>query len=658
MSRSHDSRKRPGKLNGQPGQDARRHPGGPEVPGPEPGSEAAGTAREAELRGLAKEVAWLARFPSENPNPVLRVSADGAMLYSNRASAPLLDTWQCGDGRPLPDPWRHVARDALSSGGNRQAEVECRDRVFSLTFAPVVDYGYVNVYALDVTERKQAAESLREAKKELERRVQQRTVELSRTVEDLQSEVADRIGAEEALRRSEGRLAEAQRIAHVGNWDWDIVHNDLWWSDEIYRIFGLAPHEFQATYDAFLATVHPDDVESVKRSVDEALHERKPYSIDHRIVLPDGTERIVHERAVATFDADGNAVRMQGTVQDITERKRAQRAGEAERRRLFAVLNMLPGFVSLITRDYTIEFANHVYRDSFGEPGDRTCHTIQSDRDEPCKDCPVEDVFETGRQTDWEWNSAAGRTYHVWGYPFSDSDGTAMVLQLGIDITERKKLEKEVLEISETERRRIGRDLHDTLGQTLTGLVFLIQGLARKSADHFPEDAATADQTVELVKEAIGQVRSMAKGLDPVSLSSGGLDAGLGDLADNVERLFGLSCRFVCEDDIAIEEAAVATQMYYIAQEAVNNAVKHARATHIRIRMERNDEGISLAVEDDGVGVRDGRDEGKGMGMRTMRYRAGVVGGSLSIAPGPRGGTVVTCSLPHRPGQHSSEGAS
>jgi len=127
----------------------------------------------------------------------------------------------------------------------------------------------------------------------------------------------------EALRKSEASLAEAQRIARLGNWDWDIEENDFLWSDEIYRIFGLAPQEFGATYEAFLNSVHPEDREFAKVSVDEALYEGKPFNMDHRIALPDGSERIVHEQAEVFFDETGNAIRMIGTVQDITERKRA-----------------------------------------------------------------------------------------------------------------------------------------------------------------------------------------------------------------------------------------------------------------------------------------------------------------------------------------------
>jgi PAS domain S-box-containing protein len=135
---------------------------------------------------------------------------------------------------------------------------------------------------------------------------------------------------EEELKMKKQSLAEAQRIAHLGNWDWNIVTNELYWSDEIYRIFGLAPQEFGATYEAFLDTVHPDDRALVERSVDEALQDNKPYSIDHRIVLPDGSIRIVHEQAEVMRDDSGQAIQMAGTVHDITEQKKA----EEDRRQL------------------------------------------------------------------------------------------------------------------------------------------------------------------------------------------------------------------------------------------------------------------------------------------------------------------------------------
>ena len=137
-------------------------------------------------------------------------------------------------------------------------------------------------------------------------------------------DIIERKEMERLLRLSQSNLAEAQRLAHLGSWDWNIETNDLYWSDEIYRIFGLTPGEFGADYQAFLDTVHPDDRKSVIESVDAALKEDKPYDIEHRLVRRDGEIRMVNERAEVTFNDNGEAVRMIGTVQDITDRKEAE----------------------------------------------------------------------------------------------------------------------------------------------------------------------------------------------------------------------------------------------------------------------------------------------------------------------------------------------
>ncbi len=185
---------------------------------------------------------------------------------------------------------------------------------------------------------------------------------LESTAVPLIGEALHRFNMEEALRGSEASLYEAQRVAHLGNWDWNIQKNQLHWSDEIYRIFGLSPQQFGATYEAFLDSVHHDDREAVKAAVNEALYEKKPYSIDHRIVLPDSTVRTVHGQAEVTFDEDGKPVWMLGTVQDITDLKRA---GE-ELKRSYEQFRNLSAHLQSVREEERINIAREIH-DELGQ---------------------------------------------------------------------------------------------------------------------------------------------------------------------------------------------------------------------------------------------------------------------------------------------------
>lgn len=154
--------------------------------------------------------------------------------------------------------------------------------------------------------------------------VRKRIEELEKANEQLRQEITEHKKTEEHLQKSQANLAEAQRIAHLGSWNLNLVSNESEWSDEGYRIFGCTPQGFPVAHETFMSFVHPDNRELVQRAIDEAANEGKRYSIDHRTVLSDGSERIVHEEAEVILDETGIAIRMVGTIHDITERKRAE----------------------------------------------------------------------------------------------------------------------------------------------------------------------------------------------------------------------------------------------------------------------------------------------------------------------------------------------
>jgi PAS domain S-box-containing protein len=289
-------------------------------------------------------------------------------------------------------------------------------------------------------------------------------------------DITERKQAEEALIESREDLDRAQVVGNIGSWRLDVQRNILTWSDENHSIFGL-PKGTPMTYETFLSIVHPDDREYVDTKWKAGLA-GEDYDIEHRIIV-DGKIKWVREKAYLEFDKNDALLGGFGITQDITERKqmeaelrrsrdeleirvqkrtaeltktvdalqnqiedriRAQEAVKAERQRLYSVLEKLPAYVCLLTHDYTFAYVNQEFKRLFGDPGDRQCYEYLFNCQEPCEGCQTYRIFTDHKdEQEWEWVGPNGNTFAIFDHAFSDIDGTPLILEMGLDITERKK---------------------------------------------------------------------------------------------------------------------------------------------------------------------------------------------------------------------------
>ena len=211
------------------------------------------------------------------------------------------------------------------------------------------------------------------------------------------------------------------------------------------------------------------------------------------------------------------------------------------------------------------------------------------------------------------------------------------------EIKIRSRLEKELLGIAESEQRRIGRDLHDSLGQHLTATALAGKILTKKLASNVAVEPARSEQVVKMIEQAIDLTRNLTRTLHPLELDAEGLENAMKHLADNVAQAFDVTCRFQQSGAVVLDDPAMSIHLYRIAQEAATNAVRHGQAKHIVISLDAANKSLMLAISDDGSGLPPAALTKSGMGLKLMRYRAEMIGGTLDLQNLPAGGLRVVC---------------
>ena len=224
-------------------------------------------------------------------------------------------------------------------------------------------------------------------------------------------------------------------------------------------------------------------------------------------------------------------------------------------------------------------------------------------------------------------------------------DGKRSYTGIVRDISDRRELEKALLSISEQERRRIGQDLHDGLGQMLTGIGLIAQTLTRSLEARQAPEAPELHELVNLIREADQKARTLARTLVPLELETGGFKSAILRLSANIQRLYGLKCAIDAAGDLPVLDSQTSTHIYHIIQEAMNNAAKHSEADQVMVSLAGNVDQFRARIEDNGIGF-SSPVNGRGMGLRIMQHRAAVIGANLEFRRGSKNGMVITCTLP------------
>ena len=474
-------------------------------------------------------------------------------------------------------------------------------------------------------------------------------------------DITERKQAAEALAANEERFRVLTQSINDAVVSADADGRIIFWNKSAERIFGfgeaevlgepltiLMPESYQEAHRNGLAHLQATGEARLLGKVVELIGRRK-----------DGGEFPL-ELSLAAWET-GQGKFYSGIIRDISARKQAEAALDESRRFIERIAAMMPNILFVYDlQEQRNVFVNQRFESILGyaaeetkQPGTRILvdnfHPDDlpklewaSERYQSADDDDVVEIEYRMRHAngDWRWLRSRNMIF------VRDAEGNpCQILGTTQDVTERKRLETEVLEIAAREQRRIGQELHDGTGQELTGLCMLADNLAEGIRENAPEESQLAQRIAHGLRQSLTRIRALSRGLIPVEVDAEGLMAALSELTSRIAEMHLVHCVFECLEPVPVEDNNTATQLYRIAQEAINNALKHAQAANIRVSLEARDYYLTLKVTDDGIGLSQDGNPREGMGLRIMQYRASQIGAQFSVRPGSTRGTVVTCTF-------------
>ena len=450
--------------------------------------------------------------------------------------------------------------------------------------------------------------------------------------------------AQIALENSTGWLMLSMNMAQMHAWRWERSKDRF----EFATLEGQDVHlpQVYPGMESMLQRVHPNDQTRVKRAVGAAFSQRVEVREEFQLRGADDKYRSYAITARPLFDGSQEPQGLVGVIQDVTSQRDSERRLRRSEELLRATTTNTADTLILLDTALRVRFINKSVN---GLKIDEIIGTeLAQLMPEAARSKVVEKLKEillTQETATYEFEALMdGRPCYFENRAVlvrDDGIGTGISIAMR-DITERKRLEQEILDVSGRERHSIGRDLHDGLGQELTGVALMLRGLATRIQARCPDVVENVNEVVGLVNQSIHTARSLAHGLLPVRTETGGLVAALRTLAARSRDVYGLEVNFQAETppDFALSETN-SSHLYRIVQEALTNAARHGHATLVDVTLAATHDTFSLHVTDDGHGFVRSAATSTGMGLKIMRYRADMIGAKFDLYPNEPRGTIV-----------------